>query len=384
VQDELRHAKAAIARLEEQAEAHQRLERELRNTILELKGNIRVFARVRPSQPHEAEAAKAFSFPEDDPEQQHITILTEGKEGVDGRQTPPKPFDFKFDKVFHEHHDQAAVFDEVSQLIQSVLDGYRVCIFAYGQTGSGKTYTMDGDGTKGEGRGIIPRAVQHIFGALEAQKEWSFELSASFLEIYNETVRDLSQGSSADAAAPLEIRLDGKSGDTIVPGLTETPVRTAEDLEQLMQQASKARAVAATKSNEHSSRSHSVFTLTVTGMHKASGERRRGLLNLVDLAGSERLRASHAQGQQLRETQAINKSLSSLGDVIFALASGAKHVPFRNSKLTHLLQGSLGGNCKTLMIVNLAPTSPAESLCSLRFGHKVNACDIGTARQRRA
>lgn len=375
---------AKIQELEADIMEHQRTERDLRNTILELKGNIRVFARVRPLA--SAEDNSVFEFPQDDPEQRSLTVVGQPRKSVDGRSSTPQRWDFQFDRVFHPHHNQADVFDEVSHLIRSALDGYRVCIFAYGQTGSGKTFTMQGgEQEQSQTRGIIPRSVDLIFSTISSEQRhqaWEYELSASFLEIYNESIRDLcadpQQQQPQDPTPTYEIRHVGS--ETTVHGLRQIAVQAPEEIHEIIDQANKVRATGATNCNERSSRSHSVFTLMVTATHKATNEKRRGVLNLVDLAGSERLAQSQAKGQVLKETQAINKSLSCLGDVIFALASRKSHIPYRNSKLTHLLQNSLGGNCKTLMLVNLAPANAPEGLCSLRFGHKVNSCDIGTAK----
>jgi kinesin family protein C1 len=148
-------------------------------------------------------------------------------------------------------------------------------------------------------------------------------------------------------------------------------VSTPAEVHKLLQKASENRAVAATNCNERSSRSHSVFTLRISGFNEQTHEKRQGVLNLIDLAGSERLSQSGAKGDRLKETQAINKSLSCLGDVIYSLSNKDAHVPYRNSKLTYLLQNSLGGNSKTLMFVNISPVSFQESLCSLRFATKV-------------
>ena len=151
----------------------------------------------------------------------------------------------------------------------------------------------------------------------------------------------------------------------------------------LLKKASENRAVGKTNCNERSSRSHSVFILKLSGVNKLTEEKCEGVLNLIDLAGSERLSSSGASGDRLKETQAINKSLSSLADVIYALGNKDAHVPYRNSKLTYLLQNSLGGNSKTLMFVNVSPLAGnfQETICSLRFATKVNSCEIGTAKR---
>jgi kinesin family protein C1 len=215
---------------------------------------------------------------------------------------------------------------------------------------------------------------------------WEYSLEASFLEIYNETIRDLlAPDHQASLNAPsFEIK-HGPGGKTTVTDLSVVPVCDRETIMELLQKASKARAVGETLCNQRSSRSHSVFILSINGHNKHTGESCQGVLNLVDLAGSERLSQSGATGDRLRETQAINSSLSSLGDVISAIARGDAHVPYRNSKLTWLLQGALGGTPpgKTLMFVNVAPEQGCvpESLCSLRFAAKVNTCQIGQAKR---
>eukprot|EP00899_Mesostigma_viride_P023454 jgi/Mesvir1/4293/Mv22247-RA.1 len=372
------------------------LRRKLHNTIQELKGNIRVFCRVRPEGTNaaagEGEVAGAggegplFSFPaEGEAEGASVEIICSAQ----GMKEKEQRHLFTFDKVFKPDTTQATVFEEVSDLVQSALDGYKVCIFAYGQTGSGKTHTMLGGATP-EMAGLVPRSLEQIFSSSQAlaQQGWELNLQASMLEIYNETIRDLLlPPSQAKAAADkaYNIKRDAK-GNTVVTDLTLHPVSTAAQVASLMKQAAAQRSVGQTCMNEESSRSHAVFTLQITGENKATGKVVDGVLNLIDLAGSERLSRSGATGDRLKETQAINKSLSSLGDVISALASKEAHVPFRNSKLTYLLQPCLGGQSKTLMFVNLAPSrsSANESLCSLRFAAKVNACEIGIPRRQMA
>ncbi|ORX73543.1 kinesin-domain-containing protein [Linderina pennispora] len=371
------------------------MRRQLHNTIQELKGNIRVFCRVRPLLGSEKEMADdlPISFPvcDDDNELE----VVQGSENAMGK-TTSKTFPFKFDRVFSPTATQDEVFDEVSQLIQSALDGYPVCIFAYGQTGSGKTHTMQGpDATPSEeldqsALGIIPRAVQQIYETTSklAERGWTYVLEGQFVEIYNETLQDLlaPANRASDRQGKLEIHQDPE-GHTRVKNVTTVKVDSARRVHWLLARAAENRTVAATNCNERSSRSHSVFSLHLHGTNKLTGESSSGVLNLIDLAGSERLSSSGSRGERLKETQAINKSLSSLGDVISALAKGNKHVPYRNSKLTHLLQESLGsGNSKTLMFVcvNPSPASTQESLCSLQFATKVNSCHIGTARRQNA
>ncbi|KAJ2215446.1 kinesin-like nuclear fusion protein [Coemansia sp. RSA 487] len=374
--------------------------RRLHNTIQELKGNIRVFCRVRPlvGQEKDAGAALPVSLPECDDKNE--IELSQSSESALGK-TTSKNFPFKFDRVFAPQSTQDEVFEDVSQLIQSALDGYPVCIFAYGQTGSGKTHTMQGPDSLGPGTehgclGVIPRAVKQIYENTSklAERGWEYTLEGQFLEIYNETLQDLlapagrpaQSSSSSDKQTKLEIYQDTE-GHTRVKNVTTVKVDGAERVHWLLARAAENRTVAATNCNERSSRSHSVFTLYLCGKNSLTGESSSGVLNLIDLAGSERLSASGSSGDRLKETQAINKSLACLGDVIAALAKGNRHIPYRNSKLTHLLQESLGaGNSKTLMFVciNPSPSSAQESLCSLQFATKVNSCQIGTARRQAA
>ncbi|ANB14559.1 Kar3p [Sugiyamaella lignohabitans] len=343
--------------------------RKLHNQLQELKGNIRVFCRVRPplqSEQNNQPVAK-ITFPDKDMESQQLLVCGPASESAVGSVTT-KVHPFAFDKVFPPSSSNEEVFDEVSELIQSALDGYNVCIFAYGQTGSGKTYTMSGN------NGMIPKAVTKIFEASETLKErgWRYVITGEFLEIYNETMRDLLNSSEENK---LEIRHDAKQQKTSIINITSVKLDSPSTVYSVLRQADSNRSVAATAANERSSRSHSVFILRITGENVETGEKSEGTLNLIDLAGSERLAHSQATGIRLKETQAINKSLSYLGDVICALGSEDKsHIPYRNSKLTYLLQYSLSGNSKTLMFVNVSPLEPHvnESLSSLRFATKVN------------
>lgn len=365
----------------------EKLRKKLHNTILELKGNIRVFCRVRPLLPDDGAGSEntVISYP---------TSTEALGRGIDLLQSGQK-YPFTFDKVFSHEATQQDVFVEISQLVQSALDGYKVCIFAYGQTGSGKTYTMMGRPEATEQKGLIPRSLEQIFQtsqSLQAQG-WKYKMQASMLEIYNETIRDLlstNRSSNADMIRT-ESGVPGKqytikhdaNGNTHVSDLTIVDVCSIKEVSSLLHQAAQSRSVGKTQMNEQSSRSHFVFTLRISGVNEGTEQQVQGVLNLIDLAGSERLSRSGATGDRLKETQAINKSLACLSDVIFALAKKEDHVPFRNSKLTYLLQPCLGGDSKTLMFVNLSPdpSSVGESLCSLRFAARVNACEIGIPRR---
>ncbi|KAK1304895.1 Kinesin-5 [Acorus calamus] len=293
--------------------------------------------------------------------------------------------------VFDHGASQEDVFVEISQLVQSAMDGYKVCIFAYGQTGSGKTYTMMGKPEAAAQKGLIPRSLEKIFQASQALESqgWKYKMQASVLEIYNETIRDLlcvnragGHDVNGGPAKQYSIKHDA-NGNTFVSDLTIIDVCSTKEVSMLLRQAAQSRSVGKTQMNEQSSRSHFVFTLRISGVNESTEQQVQGVLNLIDLAGSERLSKSQSTGDRLKETQAINKSLSSLSDVIFALAKKEEHVPFRNSKLTYLLQPCLGGDSKTLMFVNISPevSSVGESLCSLRFAARVNACEIGVPRR---
>lgn len=369
--------------------------RRLHNQLLELKGNIRVFCRVRPVLPGELTPLPGFlqfpsGGPSDTPTRVSLSRADERRSTLSGVPAPIARHDFSFDRVFPPGSGQDEVFEEIAMLVQSALDGYPVCIFAYGQTGSGKTFTMEGGpGGDPQVEGLIPRAMRHLFSVAQEMggQGWTYRFVASYVEIYNETVRDLlATGCRKSQAGECEIRRTGPgSEELMVTNARYVPVSCEREVEALIQLARQNRAVARTAQNERSSRSHSVFQLQITGEHAARGLQCGAPLSLVDLAGSERLDPAISLGpgerERLRETQAINSSLSTLGLVIMALSNKESHVPYRNSKLTYLLQNSLGGSAKMLMFVNISPLEEnfSESLNSLRFASKVNQCVIGTA-----
>nr|CAI5833607.1 unnamed protein product [Callosobruchus analis] len=340
--------------------------RALHNDIFDLKGNIRVFCRVRPSVgcTEDQKLQCMLSYPDE-----YSLEIRKTKESISA--TSGKPIDnkadFCFDKVFSQRATQEELFKEIAPYVQSAVDGYDVCVFAYGQTGSGKTYTMLGEDCGNEG--VIPRTVELIFRTIEALKKtnWEYEVHASVLEIYNENLRDLL---SPTANQNMEIRHNcGK--ETTVTNLTIEKVRSADDLQRLMELAQKYRTVAATNYNEHSSRSHAVTKIYLTGVNRDTKVCYKGSISLVDLAGSEN--AKLVENDRMKETKHINKSLTILGNVMLALYNKNKHIPYRESKLTFLLQSSLGGTSKTLLIVNVSPFEENfnESLNSLRFASKV-------------
>ncbi|XP_061435941.1 kinesin-like protein KIFC1 [Lethenteron reissneri] len=392
------------ASIEEQGRTLQKYETErryLHNLVQELKGNIRVFCRVRPLLGNEVtKSAEHICFPSMD--DSGIALVKQEESHTGRGESKPLRYEFSFDKVFQPSCSQGDVFQEISQLVQSALDGYNVSIFAYGQTGSGKTFTMEGPDEADfspHTEGVIPRAVKQIFSAARQlePKGWNYTFRASFIEIYNENLRDLLAGPRTGKSQPLEIKqapLKGSGGSAAaaattaqltVTNLLYTPVTTEAELERLLLIAKGNRSVASTAANNRSSRSHSVFQLHIRGSNDVTGQQFTSQLNLVDLAGSERLDKSQSTGERLKEAQHINSSLTSLALVIMALSNKEQHIPYRNSKLTYLLQNCLGGNSKTLMFINLSPSEDnfSETLNSLRFATKVNECVIGTAQANR-
>jgi len=373
---------AEIDRLIKKGDWHETERRRLHNVIQELKGNIRVFCRVRPFLPRELKdgnhEANHITYDQDD-----ATKIVVNDSNAN---TPPVPF--TFDMVFGPSSTQGQIFDELSQLVQSALDGYSVCVFAYGQTGSGKTHTMEGpDNYDDESMGMIPRSVRQIFDTAEkqAEKGWTYNFKASMLEIYNEAINDLLYEGKAEAAPKHEIKLVREgSKEVFVSNLIQKEVESPADVAALMEAAHRNRKRAATKCNERSSRSHFVCNIKIQSTNSRTTETLLGSLDLVDLAGSERIKESGSTGVHAKEAFKINGSLKSLGDVIEAIKKGNKHINFRDSKLTMLLQNNFVGSSKTLMFVNISPRAEHanETVNSLRFAAKANNTNIGTAQQK--
>ncbi|XP_040565963.1 kinesin-like protein KIF3A [Lepeophtheirus salmonis] len=329
--------------------------------------NVKVIVRVRPLSEKELESGFQCII-DVDPIQGAITLHNPSN-NINTRETPPKQFNFN--TVFPPDVRQMDVYNRVARpIVDNVLKGYNGTIFAYGQTGTGKTFTMEGDRSVSELKGIIPNSFAHIFGHIAKQEDdIKFLVRVSYLEIYNEEVRDLL---GKDQKMRLEVKERPDIG-VYVKDLSAFAVNNADDMDRIMTMGNKNRSVGATNMNAHSSRSHAIFSITIECSEKGpDGQQhvRVGKLHLVDLAGSERQSKTGATGVRLREATKINLSLSTLGNVISALVDGkSSHIPYRNSKLTRLLQDSLGGNSKTLMFANVGPAeyNYDETLSTLRY-----------------
>ncbi|KAJ0902207.1 Kinesin-like protein KIN-5C [Helianthus annuus] len=296
---------------------------------------------------------------------------------------------FTFDKVFGPRSLQKDLYEQaVIPIVNEVLEGFNCTIFAYGQTGTGKTYTMEGDckrsksGPKGElpsGAGVIPRAVKQIFDTLEHQNA-EYSVKVTFLELYNEEITDLLAPEEITRVVEekqkklLPLMEDGKGG-VLVKGLEEEIVTSASEIFSLLERGSAKRKTAETLLNKQSSRSHSLFSITIH-IKEATPEGEElikcGKLNLVDLAGSENISRSGAREGRAREAGEINKSLLTLGRVITALVEHLGHIPYRDSKLTRLLRDSLGGRTKTCIIATVSPAVHCleETLSTLDYAHR--------------
>jgi len=336
--------------------------------------NIKVFVRCRPLNKDE-KAARSYSV-----------LDCPGTREVIVKEKPLSSLTktFNFDRVFGPSSKQLDVYRSVVEpLIGQVLQGYNCTVFAYGQTGTGKTYTMEG----GEGRdtpgmtwekdptsGIIPRALSQIFDELRVNVDAEFSVRVSFLELYNEEIFDLL--SAHDDTTRLRLYEDNtKKSSVIIQGLEEVQVQSKMDVYNILEKGSKKRQTAATLMNAHSSRSHTVFTVTVHIKESSvEGEEllKIGKLNLVDLAGSENIGRSGALDKRAREAGNINQSLLTLGRVITCLVERAPHIPYRESKLTRLLKDSLGGRTKTSIIATVSPSAMnlEETLSTLDYAHR--------------
>ncbi|KAI1464546.1 P-loop containing nucleoside triphosphate hydrolase protein [Daldinia caldariorum] len=344
--------------------------------VQELKGNIRVMCRIKPPADKSSDALIKFNTRASELDEDKIDGLTIPTEREDfrmpGKMIPGEPKEFSFERVFDDSCTNKDVFDEISQLVQSVMDGKKVCIFCYGQTGSGKTYTMSR-----KEDGIIPRTQEMIFGEVDRLKVlgWEYTVEGSYLEVYQDKLYDLLASRSAK---PEPLMVDPISEELNIKGHSFTLLKEEKDLDEMVRIADNNRHTAATAMNDRSSRSHSILVLKIRGVKKnEDGEiikTRKGTLNLIDLAGSES--PDKARGEQIyKEGVEINSSLSYLRTVLSRLGQGkTEGVDFRSYTLTQLLRPSLGKGCRTLMFVMVSPLkeNENETIRSLEFAKDVS------------
>uniref|UniRef100_A0AAQ4Q2Q1 Kinesin-like protein n=1 Tax=Gasterosteus aculeatus aculeatus TaxID=481459 RepID=A0AAQ4Q2Q1_GASAC len=313
---------------------------------------VRVMCRFRPLNESEINRGDKYipKFKEDD------TVVITSKPYV-------------FDRVLPPNTSQEQVYDQCAkQIVKDVLGGYNGTIFAYGQTSSGKTHTMEGKLHDHQLMGIIPRIAHDIFDHIYSMDEnLEFHIKVSYFEIYLDKIRDLLDVSKTNLAVH-----EDKNRVPYVKGCTERFVSSPEEVMDVIDEGKNNRHVAVTNMNEHSSRSHSIFLITIKQENMETEKKLSGKLYLVDLAGSEKVSKTGAEGAVLDEAKNINKSLSALGNVISALAEGTSHVPYRDSKMTRILQDSLGGNCRTTIIICCSPSvyNEAETKSTLMFGQR--------------
>jgi hypothetical protein len=355
--------------------------RKIHNAMQDLKGVLRVFCRLRPLSKREIQMNDPVAV---EVVNQFTVDVTLPRREVDVSES------FSYDAVFSETTTQAEIFAECQSLIQSAFDGYNITIMTYGQTGAGKTWTLYG---VPEQPGISPRTCDEVFGLIDRDRDkFDFVVKASMVELYNNNVRDLL---SVQKVPPkIDIRMSKKDDGSEVVRLdcTELEVASACELNKVVDRGFGQRKVASTIMNADSSRSHLLFMIKLVITDKTTGQVRVGKISIVDLAGSERISKSLVSGDIQKEAIEINKSLTALCDVMSSITSGGKVVPYRNHKLTMLMQDSLGGTAKTLMFVNISPTSfnADESSHTLRYASRartiennVTKCDVTSPRFRR-
>ena len=371
-------------KLKKDFDREHKLRKKVHNELEQMKGSIRVLARIRPlsKSEHAKKCRTSIALP--DKTTMSVTVPPK-REG--GNVTKKE---FQFDTCFDSKSNQNEVFKQVAPLVQSALDGYNVCIFAYGQTGSGKTYTMSGPGNgidcEPHEQGITPRATKLLFDvAKENSERFEVEFKLTMIELYRGELQDLLIGKQNRAGnnnkkkkntptPRMKLAIKKDHTETIyVENASEIVICNNDDLQKCMEYGWKKRHTASTLMNDSSSRSHLVMTIRLNSTNKITNVETVGKLTLVDLAGSERQSKTGSSGETLKEAQSINSSLSALGNVISAITAKSKHVPYRDSQLTQLLSDSLGGNAKTLMFVNVSPAdyNVSETCSSLQFASRV-------------
>ena len=333
--------------------------------------NVKVYCRIRPE--NEKEKANGMKICITPSSENSVKILTESV-GVDtGKESKKNSENFQtftYDGVFSAETEQEKIFEIVAKpLINSALEGINGTLFCYGQTASGKTYTMEGIHNDSKLMGVIPRMMQYVFYLIEqANSDIEYSVKCQYYQIYNEKIQDLLDIRKKDLA----IREDKNKG-IWVEDCTEIYVSSQEEMYAVFKEGSNNRTVSATNMNKGSSRSHSLFVVTLFQRNTITGSSKTGRIYFVDLAGSEKMAKTGIEGGTgLKEAQNINKSLMTLGMVINSLTEGAKHIPYRDSKLTRVLQESLGGNSMTNLVITCSPNfmNQSETMSTLRFGQR--------------
>ncbi|GAQ85314.1 Kinesin [Klebsormidium nitens] len=371
LQDKTRKLDASVRDADARLVPLKKEKRKLFNDLMSLKGNVRVFARVRPQ--FEDEGLMSCSFPDENTVRVSAT-------NVGGSQIPKR--DYEFDRVFGPHVDQTELFEEVQPVVQSVFDGYNACVLAYGQTGAGKTYTMEGTP---HNRGLFHRAFEELFHLSNETTAVTskYIFSVSILEMYNEQIKDLlarRRPSTADYSPSTEkheIRVEN-DGSVTVTDVVEEVVPAPGDFANILRSANKARLAGFGRTGDRSSKSHLIVMVHVAYQDIFTGEKHTSKLVMVDMAGSERLSKSEASGDRLTESLHINRSLSAVGDVVSALTAQKRQIPYANSKLTHLMADCLGGEAKALLLVNVGPGAAdvQETTNSLSFAARARNVEL--------
>ncbi|GIL58915.1 hypothetical protein Vafri_13928 [Volvox africanus] len=331
-----------------------------------VKQAVKVFVRTRPT-------ATSGSGIKIGPDGQSVSVNVPKDESAGIINNQQESFSFKFDGVLENVSQEEAYTTVAHEVVDSLMSGYNGTIFCYGQTGAGKTFTMSGGGAGYAHRGIIPRALYHIFREIDLRVDKMYRVHVSYLEIYNEQLYDL-LGDTPGTSDSLAV-LEDSNNNAYVRGLTLIPVSSEEEALAQFFLGEQGRTNAGHVLNAESSRSHTVFTVHVE-MRTSEAASERAILskiNLVDLAGSERTKKTNVTGQTLKEAQFINRSLSFLEQTVNALSRKDSYVPFRQTKLTAVLRDALGGNCKTIMVANIwgEPSHTEETLSTLRFASRV-------------
>ncbi|KAK3811380.1 MAG: P-loop containing nucleoside triphosphate hydrolase protein [Linnemannia elongata] len=349
--------------------------RKLYGTIMDLKGHVRVFCRVRPHGPSD-DMVTSIGYP--DLEGREI-VLTPAKEAK---------YPFTFDRVFAAASTQEDLFEEVSQMLPSILSGGSACVFAYGSTQTGKSYTLEGSSSSAEeSMGLIPRSILQIYEAIRAPEsnDWRYTLEIRQIGICNETIYDLQAPEESSTSKAHEIQSVLGGGNATVTGINMTEVKSAVMIGSLLRIAQRRQAAIKTSLKDNYRGGHSVFTIRVTGVHSGTGKTTEGSLNFVDLIASDsHLEATKVESSDSKDSVktlaggGIDQSLKCLADVFLALSNKDSQAPYRGSKLTHLLQSMFvdGSNTKMLFVVHISPLGVhlEQTLRSLRFAAKVNSC----------